>query len=441
MFGNVLRQLRTDAGLSLRALGERCHYSHSYLWDLERGHKQPTLAAAQRLDAALSAGGRLAVLVSADNAVRQSSDHVGLEFASDWLGGVDAATGLWRWDVQRRDLIVGAFSAAAFLAPAMRWLTYPLDDAPAASGAVAVEASDVETLRRVTATFRDLDNRHGGGQVYGRVVRFLHGEVTPLLRGRYDRAVGPALFSAAAEMTQLAGWAAYDCGLHGVAQRYLIQALRLAATAGDRPLGAEILAAMSHQCAYLGAGAEAVDLARASGHAAADAGVEAIEAEAAVLEAQGHAVGGDSFACAKALDRAERTLDRADRNAEPQWLGYFSEAYLAAKFAHCFVALGEGRQGVRFATRSLDMDRNGFVRGCAFNLAVLSAAHAQAGEIEAAASTGVQLADAMSGLSSDRARYYLADVANRLAPHAGLPAVDEFSDQARGALTGARGPA
>ena len=111
-----------------------------------------------------------------------------------------------------------------------------------------------------------------------------------------------------AETTQLAGWASYDAGMHGLAQRYLIQALRLAAGAGDRALGAEILAAMSHQAAYLHASAEAVDLARAAGRAAAEAGIAAIQAESAVLEAQGHAVGGNEAACSAALSRAEADI-------------------------------------------------------------------------------------------------------------------------------------
>jgi len=220
------------------------------------------------------------------------------------------------------------------------------------------------------------------------------------------RQIGAALLSAAAETTQLAGWAAYDSGLHGTAQMYLIQALRLALAAGDRPLGAEILAAMSHQCTYLGASAEAIDLARAAGRVAADAGVEAIRAEAAVLEAQGYAVAGDERACATALDRAERTLDRADRGSDPQWLRYFDEAYLSAKFGHCFVALGRGELARRFAARSLEMNKR-FVRGGQFNMALLARAHA---------------------------------LADRLAPHVGLPAVRDFTEQVAPVLARAAGP-
>ncbi|OLB81588.1 MAG: hypothetical protein AUI14_02780 [Actinobacteria bacterium 13_2_20CM_2_71_6] len=251
----------------------------------------------------------------------------------------------------------------------MRWLTAPLDERPIGHGSQPVGEPDVDTIRRVTSTFRALDNQYGGGHIRVPVVRFLDAEVAPLLlNGRYDKTVGGALFSAAAEMAQLAGWAAYDCGLNRLAQMHFIQALSLALGAADRPLGAEILAAMSHQSAYLRAPVEAVDLARAAGRVAADAGVAAISAEAAVLEAQGHAVAGDEAACASALDRAERALDRADRTSDPQWIGYFDEAYLSARFGHCFAALDRGEVAQRFASRSLEMDGR-YVRGRQFNLA------------------------------------------------------------------------
>ena len=209
----------------------------------------------------------------------------------------------------------------------------------------------------------------------------------------------------------MAAWASYDSGLHGLAQRYMVQALRFAASAGDRALGAEILAAMSHQAAYMRASGEAVDLARAAGRAATEAGVAAIQAESAVLEAQGHAVGGDEAACATALDRAETIFDRADRASDPQWIGYFDEAYLAAKFGHCFTALGRGDIAQRFATRSLDMDGRQYARGRQFNLALLAVAHAQSGNVEEAARVGIQAVEAAEGLDSSRARDYLVDLA------------------------------
>jgi hypothetical protein len=92
----------------------------------------------------------------------------------------------------------------------MRWLTSPLQDRPSGLGERLVGAPDVETVRRITGVYRTLDNQFGGGHVRESVVRFLDAEVSVLLRGRYDAHTGAALMSAAAETTQLAGWAAYD---------------------------------------------------------------------------------------------------------------------------------------------------------------------------------------------------------------------------------------
>ena len=64
-FSTLLRDFRRDSGLSLRELSAVVHYSHSYLWEIETGRKQPTADIARTLDNALSAGGMLAELVTA----------------------------------------------------------------------------------------------------------------------------------------------------------------------------------------------------------------------------------------------------------------------------------------------------------------------------------------------------------------------------------------
>src|SRR5262249_61906953 len=46
-FADTLRRLRTERGLSLRDLGHRAHHGKSYLHDLERGRKQPTVETAR----------------------------------------------------------------------------------------------------------------------------------------------------------------------------------------------------------------------------------------------------------------------------------------------------------------------------------------------------------------------------------------------------------
>ncbi|MET8364940.1 helix-turn-helix transcriptional regulator [Micromonospora sp. NPDC005194] len=64
-FGNTLRQLREQSGLSLRALGQLTHRGKSHLHELEAGSKAPTVETAQHLDQALHANGALVRLVRA----------------------------------------------------------------------------------------------------------------------------------------------------------------------------------------------------------------------------------------------------------------------------------------------------------------------------------------------------------------------------------------
>jgi len=79
-----------------------------------------------------------------------------------------------------------------------------------------------------------------------------------------------------------------------------------------------------------------------------------------------------------------------------------------------------------------------YVRGKQFNLALLATAYAQTADVEQAAAVGAQAVQAAEGLRSARAVDYLAALADRLAPHAGLPAVRDFTEQALPMLTAGR---
>lgn len=350
--------------------------------------------------------------------------EIGLEFAPDWRSAVDAVAGLWRNDVERRRFLKNlAYGVAIYPSAAMRWLTYGTADRPTSSGTRRIGSSDVAAVSSMIATFRDLDNRVGGGRLRSTVVQYLHTEVSPMLKSSYNEHVGRSLFTAAAELTKLAGWMAYDEEDHGLAQRYLVQSLRMARTASDHGLGAEILAAMSHQATYVGRPSDAVDLARAAQIAARRSGVAALETECYVVEAHGHAARRDASSCSQALVKAEQAFSRAD-DGTPEWLGYFDEAYLSAKIAHCFRDLGDARRSGQHAERSLQMS-DGYLRGRAFNLCLLATAQIDDDPREAAR-TGTQAIDIASGLASKRSYTYLRDVSHRLAPHAGMAEVADF---------------
>lgn len=62
-FAQQLQTLRRARGLSLRAFAAQVNYSHTYLWELETGRKQPSPIVAGHLDKALGADGTLSALV------------------------------------------------------------------------------------------------------------------------------------------------------------------------------------------------------------------------------------------------------------------------------------------------------------------------------------------------------------------------------------------
>ncbi len=121
---------------------------------------------------------------------------------------------------------------------------------------------DVRAIRDAAATFMQLDFKYGGGHGHRALRHYFRYEVLPLLNVSYSAKVGTALFGAAAEVSQLLAWTAYDTGNHRLAHRYLTSALRLSQVIDDRMFGARILGNLSHQANYLGNHAQAIQQAR-----------------------------------------------------------------------------------------------------------------------------------------------------------------------------------
>ncbi|MEH0934187.1 helix-turn-helix domain-containing protein [Micromonospora psammae] len=434
--GTVFRLLARHTGASQTRIGAAVGLEQGYVSRIIAGRKVSSIEVLERIadgcrmpdEARMTLG--LAPRrrrCAGDMAAHPRGGQSDAQANRSWREDVQAATQLWEGDVNRRDLLRQTmFSSAGYTLPALRWFTAPAPQPVTQDGRRTVGQPDIDTIREMTATYRRLDNQYGGGHARDAVARYLHQEVTPLVaEGRYDPTTGRRLLTAVAELTQLAGWQAYDMADHGLAQRYLTHALDLSRAAGDAGLGAEILAAMSHQATYLGHTATGVDLARAAQQTARRAGLTVLAAEALVMEAHAHATAHDDRACTVALHGAEQALDRADRSGDPQWLGYFDEAYLSAKFGHCFHALGQHHQAERFAARSLRMDER-YVRGKAFNLALLAAIHARHDEPDRASVIGAQALTLTTQLRSARAVRYLRDLQAHLVAHRRRPAVRHF---------------
>ncbi|MBB5854000.1 XRE family transcriptional regulator [Amycolatopsis umgeniensis] len=289
----------------------------------------------------------------------------------------------------------------------------------AASGSVKPRSTDAEIVRHMTETFRQLDNRFGGGHSRGTttITSYLTSSVTPMLNDTSRTTAARAeLSAAAAELHQVAGWSAYDVGNAADGQRHLREALKLSQDAGDDALEAEMLAAMSHHAAFTRSRDVAVDMALASRQTARRSGLVALQAEAAVLEAHGQALKGNTGACFAALGQAERAFERFVPGSGPAWLSYFDNAYLSAKFAHTFRDLGHPADAEQFARRSLGMSE-GYERGRLFNTALLSSILADQGRVDEACAEAEKAVQMSKTVRSIRGGAYLADVGLRLAPY------------------------
>jgi hypothetical protein len=292
-----------------------------------------------------------------------------------------------------------------------------------------VTLGDVAAIREITRTFRGLDNRLGGGYGLQMVSQYLGASVMRVIRdGRYSEEVGRELFGAAAELVHLTAWMAYDMELHSQARQHLGEAVQLATAAGDHAFGGEVLAGLSHHAIHLNEPDRAVELARASQQCAQRVELPALLAEGHVLEAHGHALRADAQSCGAALHRAERAFDHADKGESPEWLSYLDEAYLAARFAHCFRDLREWEHAERYARCALDMNDH-YVRSRTFNTALLATSYVET-DLDRACATGTEAVQLASGLQSSRSRRYIRDLQRRLDSRSHEPVVQRFNERA-----------
>ncbi|MGD9529310.1 MAG: hypothetical protein AB7I38_19345 [Dehalococcoidia bacterium] len=268
---------------------------------------------------------------------------------------------------------------------------------------------DAAAIRLTTANLMQLDFQLGGGHTRELLLFFFRNTVLPILStGSRTTTAHRDLLSAAGELTQMLGWSAYDSGRHGAAQRYFVQTLRLAREAGDDPLGARLLANLSHQANFLGRFDEAVQLARAAQARLAPGSSKTLGAMLLAMEARALASLGDASACVAALSRAERAFERRDPDEDPPWIGYFDAAELAGETAHCFRDLRHATETETFAAIAIDpVLTPPRTRALIDMVRATGALHA--GNLDQALATARAAVELSGGLRSSRWRSYVRD--------------------------------
>ncbi|EDY62151.2 sporulation associated protein [Streptomyces pristinaespiralis ATCC 25486] len=401
--------------------------------------------------------------------------EVGLAFPRDVGEAVKSATELYRLDLAGRraggggiwQSLAGSFAVSAYATPASRWLITPADasverlfdvtggssvssdpaggsqeagavtDSPETADAADTPArvghSDVAKLREAAEDARRWDSKYGGGDWRSSMVpECLRVDAAPLLLGSYSDEVGRALFGATAELTRLAGWMAFDTGQQEAAQRYYIQALRLARAAADVPLGGYVLASMSLQATYRGFADEGVDLAQAALERNRGLATARTMSFFRLVEARAHAKANDAAAAGAALKAAEGWLERSrEGDGDPSWLGFYSYDRFAADAAECYRDLKAPRQVRRFTEQALSRPTEEYVRSHGLRLVVSAVAELESGNLDAACAAGTRAVEVAGRISSARTTEYVRDLLHRLEPYGDEPRVMELRERAR----------
>ncbi|MGP3949850.1 hypothetical protein [Streptomyces sp. 7N604] len=290
-------------------------------------------------------------------------------------------------------------------------------------------------IRTAGQMFMRLDFLYGGGHGHKALRHYFRQEVLPLLKASYSAKVGNALFEAAAEISQLLGWTAYDTGNHALANRYLLSTLRLTQVVDYRMMGARILTNMSHQANYLGDISRATRLARASTEGGKGHATPRAMALFAAHEARALSSAQDHKGATRAMNEAEKHFEQAETADDPDWLSYMDEAELVGEFCHCFRDLKMGSESVRFAERAVALTDPQYARTLGFCRMVLAQSQLLNGELEAAVTTAGLAVAGGDALQSARFQRYVADFQREVSVHAGNPAVRDFNEQVRDAMT------
>jgi len=339
------------------------------------------------------------------------------------------AVDLGRNDMRRRDAIIKAsYGIAALCIPSRDWLLSTLEHGTARRSRVGM--SEIDGMRKIFAAVQEMDVCGGGGErARAALVGYLNDRVAPLLDQQHTPAVRRALFQAASEQTYLAGWMAYEAANHGLAERYLIQSLRLVQESGDTLLGAHVLAGMSDQATLLGHPREGLKLAEAGQHGLRRERPNAALADLYALEARAHAALGHRSACLAAIQRAEKTFEQVKPVDEPEWARFIDVPYLWGEFANCARDLALPDLGEPFAQRSIEesaRQRRG--RRGALSTYGLAISHLQRGEIDTACDAAQRAVTLANGIKSARLSQALSDFRQRIVPHRHEPAVAAFGE-------------
>ncbi|MEV6444667.1 helix-turn-helix transcriptional regulator [Amycolatopsis sp. NPDC051716] len=262
-FGELLRECRAAAGISMGDLAKRVNYSKSYISKIENDLKPPNSTLARICDGVLDAGGALIEVANEMRARAQSENTL-----------------------DRRQMLAGA---GAVLGIALAGGPRPILDERAVAG-----------LRASFEQLRTLGMQTSPAVILQPLVTQTH-TVHALARGNPEP-VRSRLLLLAARMAEYTGWLSQEAGNEHDALSWTRHAAEVARTAGDREIATYAYVREAGLALYRQDPMATIDLARQAQRLGRP-GTRTFGL-AARREAQGHALAGDRTAFERAMDLA-----------------------------------------------------------------------------------------------------------------------------------------
>ncbi|WP_369228501.1 transcriptional regulator (plasmid) [Streptomyces sp. R39] len=262
---------------------------------------------------------------------------------------------LWELDsVPDRSLVKNTFLPGVFGPASREALVMPADADLAGRGTNKATAADIELIEDQTQLYGRLDAQHGGGKFRSVFAAFLATHTTPLLNGSFSAKAGRRLYGSVADAALAMASMAYDDHLPGLAQRYDLQAMRLAQAIGDRDRITRVHIHQARLAAAQGDRREVLTHAR-SAVLACDGASSLVKAYAAITEARAWAFNQSPQRTEWAVGRARETFDRARQGSGVDWLSWFDRHELEGQAAWAFAVAGMAEAGTKAWEEAQDM--------------------------------------------------------------------------------------
>ncbi|MEV6071955.1 helix-turn-helix domain-containing protein [Nocardia sp. NPDC052001] len=277
--------------------------------------------------------------------------------------------------------------------------------------------------------FRSCDSELGGGHLYREVVTYLTSDIGPRLFGGSEE-TSREVFTAAAGLTEMAGWMAHDGGNDQQAYQHFSRARDLAKIGGDRQLLAHVYASMSHLALHQVQPREAMRHAYEGEMALRKApGNPELAARLWSMQARGFAALGQRREALKLLDRAASTLTCTDTSWTSPWVSRFDEGSLSSEAARCWRQLGDLRRARVHVEQILDVRPPKRARSRAFAQLTLATILAQEGNPDQAHAVGSAVLDSTKLVASSVVIRHMGELHQRLQPYRHTSAIAEFLDR------------